>query len=87
VLLGTITLADHPVGGPITVDGDPFFKIPQTTAGQTVTLNAPGDTTAGRLVFIDNTGSTSLTINSTAVANGTTQAFLWTGAAWSPVHR
>jgi hypothetical protein len=66
------------------VDIASSFNIPQTTAGQTVTLPAPTSTAAGRMIAVNNTGSTSLTVIATVVANGTSVIFVWNGSAWSP---
>ena len=59
--------------------------IPQTTAGITVTLPSPTNTQAGRLLFVENTGTADLIIDSSKVGKGTMLPFQWSGTAWIPV--
>jgi hypothetical protein len=81
-------LSDYPSGGAIgtaaaTVDNYTTFTIPQSTASQALTLPNPTNTTAGRIVYILNTGSVSFTMHGvTIVPNGNT-SFIWNGSAWS----
>jgi hypothetical protein len=69
-----------------TVDLGEEITLNQTTASQVLTLPSPTVATAGRILWITNIGSTSVTIAGkvlTATA-GTqpTVRFIWTGAAW-----
>jgi hypothetical protein len=66
-----------------TVDVATTFSVNQTTASQTLTLPSPTVTTAGRIVYVSNVGSTSFSMYSKTVATGTTEAFIWNGSAWT----
>ncbi|MBV5339335.1 MAG: tail fiber domain-containing protein [Deltaproteobacteria bacterium] len=66
----------------LTVDMGSFFSINQTTDGQTVTLPNPTNIKAGRIVYLNNSGSTSFTAYSTVVPAGTTVTLTWNGSAW-----
>jgi hypothetical protein len=81
------SLGDFPAGGAIgtaasTVDVDTSFAIAQTTAGQTLSLPNPTSPTAGRLVFVLNTGSTSFTMHSVTIPAGYGQIYIWNGSSW-----
>ena len=68
-----------------TVDKYTTFTIPQTTSSVDITVPSPTDTTAGRIVYISNTGSASFTLNTSAftVASGKSVELLWNGTAWT----
>lgn len=66
-----------------TVDIKTAIAIPQTTAAVALTLPAPTLTTAGRLLYVSNTGTTSFTLNGTTVNTNTTVAYMWNGTAWA----
>lgn len=68
-----------------TVDLGSLITIAQTTAGQTITVPNPTDTTPGRKLILSNIGSQSFTVFATAVAAGVSIEAVWTGAAWSHV--
>lgn len=83
-------LGNFATGGSIgsaatTVDLGTFITIAQTTAGQTLTVPNPTDTTAGRELVLANIGNQSFTVFATAVAAGVSIKAIWTGAAWSHV--
>lgn len=59
-----------------------FVTINQTTAGITLTLPAPTNTQAGRMLDIMNSGSQSVTVGGQLLAPGTGLCFIWTGTAW-----
>jgi hypothetical protein len=88
--LETQTIPDLPAGGPIgvanaTVDVHSSFLIQQTTnAGQVITLPNPTDTTAGRVVFVTNTGTKSFVMYSQTVGPTQMIPLVWTGSAWAP---
>ncbi|HEX8181996.1 MAG TPA: hypothetical protein VF575_00165 [Candidatus Saccharimonadales bacterium] len=85
-----ITIANLVAGGAIgtaaaTVDVATTIAITQTTAGQTLTIPAPTITTAGRLLYISNTGTVSFTVggvNTILVPNSTT-TLVWNGTQWT----
>jgi len=58
--------------------------ITLTTAGNSQTLGAPTDTTAGRKFFVLNndTSTNSITVNGTTVGAGQYAEFRWDGTAW-----
>jgi len=66
-----------------TVDVATSINIPQTTAGQTLTLPSPTTTTAGRSLIINNTGSTSFIIGGNVIPNGQGRSYQWNGSAWT----
>jgi hypothetical protein len=65
-----------------TVDSFTVFSIPQTTAGRTLSLPAPTQTTAGRIAVLLNTGTAAFTAGASTVNTGTAITLVWTGAAW-----
>ncbi len=80
-------ISDVAAGGNIgtaaaTVDVKTTFNVNQTTAGQTLTLPNPTDTTSGRIVYINNVGSVSFTMYGSVIASGQSNAFIWNGSAW-----
>jgi hypothetical protein len=86
-LNSAMTISDLPTGGNIgtaaaTVDIKTTFNVNQTTAGQTLTLPNPTDTTSGRIVYINNVGSASFTMYGSVIASGKSNAFIWNGTAW-----
>ncbi|HLP06372.1 MAG TPA: hypothetical protein VK152_13185, partial [Paludibacter sp.] len=88
-LLGTSNLSDFAADVAIgtaaaTVDAFTAFNIPQATAGITLTLPSPTANTAGRMVFVSNTGSVPLTVGTTLVTVGNTIQFIWNGTSWAP---
>src|SRR5690606_14590418 len=58
------------------------FAIAQTTSGQTLSLPTPTDTTAGRTVFVLNTGTASFNMHSVTILSGYGQVFIWSGSSW-----
>ncbi|MCW2957003.1 MAG: hypothetical protein JWO69_1872, partial [Thermoleophilia bacterium] len=66
-----------------TVDVDTTFTVTQTTAGQTLSLPSPTTTTAGRIVYVINTGTASFIMHGVTVAAGASQQYVWTGSAWT----
>ncbi len=86
-LNSAITITDKPTGGAIgtaaaTVDAYTTFNVNQTTASQALTLPSPTTTTAGRIVYINNVGSTSFTMYGTTIGTSGSNAFIWNGSAW-----
>ncbi len=82
-----VAISDLPTGGNIgtaalTVDAYTTFNISQTTTGQTLTLPTPTDTTAGRIVFVNNIGTASFTMYGSVVAAGQSNTYIWNGANW-----
>ena len=81
------SLGDFPTGGAIgtaaaTVDVATTFNIAQTTTSQTLSLPTPTDTTAGRTVYVVNTGTASFNMHSVTILNGYGQVFIWNGSNW-----
>ncbi len=68
-----------------TVDTHTSFTINQTTANRTLTIPDPTDTTAGRILYIANIGTTGVTVGGTALAAGNNAMFFWNGSAWANV--
>src|SRR5581483_5926404 len=88
-LLRSSSIANHPPGGSIgsaatTVDVATTFNVTQTTTGQTLTLPSPTTATAGRLVYINDVGTTGFTMYGVAIASGNSAGFIWNGSAWTP---
>ena len=86
-LNSAMAISDLPSGGNIgtaatTVDVKTTFNINQTTAGQTITLPTPTDTTAGRIVYVNNVGSVSFSMHGTTIGSGQSNAFIWNGSNW-----
>lgn len=75
------TLADQSTSGTLTastsVDICEYLQIAQATTGITTTLPIPTVTTKARRVVVINTGSVSLTVNTTTVAAGQYAIFIW----------
>lgn len=67
-----------------TVDIASGVLITQTTPNIVLTLPAPSNTQAGRLLFVGNTGTQPVTVSGQVIANGTGIPFSWTGTAWIP---
>ncbi|MBI2442392.1 MAG: hypothetical protein HYV40_00600 [Candidatus Levybacteria bacterium] len=87
-LYGTLAVADKPSGGDVgtaatTVDIYTSVNLSQTTSSQTITLPSPTNTTAGRLIYLSNTGTVSFTFLSSAVLTGQTTAAIWDGDSWN----
>ncbi|GEM_PF-4249185 len=87
-LFGTLSVADLATGGNIgtaatTIDIYTSFNLAQTTASQTITLADPTNTTAGRIVYLSNTGSTPFTFYGSTVKVGDTTAAMWDGNSWN----
>jgi len=72
-----------PLSAAASVDVYTAISINQTTAGQTITLPSPTVTTAGRVLYISNIGSTSFIIGGTTISTGTTVTLIWNGTTWS----
>jgi fibronectin-binding autotransporter adhesin len=87
-LLSATAVSDVAAGGNIgsaatTVDAATTFNINQTTAGQNLALPSPTVTTAGRIVFINNVGTTSFTMYGNVIPTGQGRNFEWNGATWT----
>ncbi len=66
-----------------TVDIYTTFAINQTTPGQTLSLDNPNNATAGRIVYVINTGTTSFTMGGVVIGIGTNASFLWNASTWT----
>jgi hypothetical protein len=86
-VFSAMNISDVAGGGNIgtaaaTVDIATTFNVAQTTAGQTLSLPPPTSTTAGRMAFVNNTGSASFTMYGSVIATGKSNAFIWNGTTW-----
>jgi len=85
---GSVMLGNYPTGGSIgtaatTVDITTSIAIAQTTAGQTLSLPLPSSTTAGRILFITNSGTVSFVLAGQTINAAATASFIWNGASWN----
>lgn len=86
-LFTALSISDVAAGGNIgtaatTVDVATTFNVNQTTASQTLTLPSPTVTTSGRVVYVNNVGSTSFTMYGSVIGTAKSNAFIWNGTAW-----
>lgn len=86
----TLAVANLASGGAIgtaatTVDIYSIFLVTQTTAGQTITIANPTDATAGKMIFVCNTGNQSFTFLSLTVTAGRGVMAIWDGDSWNTV--
>ena len=87
-LFGTLTLANFTANADIgiaaaTVDIYTSINIPQTTAGVTLTIPFPTNTTAGRILKISNTGTAAFAVGAASINSAQTVEYVWNGTAWS----
>jgi hypothetical protein len=59
-------------------------QLAQTTAGQTITLPSPTDTTAGRIFYLGNNGSATFSFYGKSVTAGSFTMVMWNGISWCP---
>lgn len=82
-------ISDKPAGGSIgsaatTVDIVTLFNVNQTTASQTLTVPNLTNAAAGKIIYINNVGSTSFTLSPGGLLlAGYGTVLRWTGAAWN----
>jgi hypothetical protein len=65
------------------IDTYTIFNLPQTTTNVVPTIPNPTNTTAGKIIYINNTGTASFQIASSQIEPNTGRSFIWTGSAWS----
>jgi len=87
-LFETLEIADKPSGGDIgtaaaTVDNYTSVNLKQTTAGQILSLPDPTNSTAGRIIQVNNTGTVSVTIGMITIDAKQTAEFVWNGSEWA----
>jgi len=87
-LFETTVISDKASGGLIgtadaTVDMYTSINLNQTTVGQTLSLPSPTDLTAGRMLKVNNIGTTSVTIATITIDPQQTTEFVWNGSAWA----
>jgi hypothetical protein len=87
-LFGTLTLTNFGANAYIgaaaaTVNAYTSINIPQTTAGITLTLPTPGNTTAGRVLQVSNTGTSPVTVEATLIGTAQTARFVYNGTVWT----
>ncbi len=81
----TVTVANMASGGAMAqanIDNYGIILLNQTTAGQTITLAAPTDTTAGKVLMFGNVGSQTFTYSGLSVTAGEGVILVWSGSAW-----
>jgi Chaperone of endosialidase len=88
LLRGTQNIANLATGGAIgtaatTVDVASSFNINQTTAGQIILLPSPTTVTAGRVVTLQNIGTTSFFVGGLTLSTNSSSEFIWNGSSWS----
>ena len=64
------------------MDGYNVFVINQTTAGQTLTMGSPTDTSAAYIIYLVNKGSQSFTFQSVTIGTGKCFMIIWDGDSW-----
>jgi hypothetical protein len=91
-ILGSTALANQANGtlgtsAALTVNAYSGAVITQTTAGISVTLPMPTNTTAGRFFQVSNSNAStqSITVNGVSVAPNSSSIFRWDGASWNSV--
>lgn len=67
-----------------TVDVASTISITQTTANIVLTLPAPTNTQAGRLLVVENLGTVSVTVGGVSIPALKHMWYVWGGAAWIP---
>jgi hypothetical protein len=87
-LFETTVIGDLSSGGPIgtavaTVDSYTSINLNQTTAGQTISLPSPTNTSAGRILQVNNIGTASVTIGEITIDALQTAEFVWNGTHWA----
>lgn len=84
---GSITLTNLGSSGAITttanIDAYTVFNLPQTTPNVVPTIPSPTDTTAGKIIYINNTGTVPFQIGTTHIQATSSRAFIWNGTDWS----
>ena len=88
ILFETTVITDKPFGGVIgssvaTVDIYTSINLNQNTPGQTLSLPTPTNPAAGRILQVNNIGTTSVTIGSVTINANKTASFVWNGAVWA----
>jgi hypothetical protein len=86
-IYATLALANFTASGAIgtaatTVDAKTMFNINQTTSNITLSLPNPTDTTAGRIAYVNNVGTTSFFFLGTQIVPGNSRTAIWNGTAW-----
>ena len=84
-LFETMGIADKPSGGGIgtaaaTVDNYTLVNLKQTTVGQVLSLPAPTNSTARRILQVNNIGTASVTIGTITIDAKQTAEFVWNGS-------
>ena len=75
-------------GAAATIDKYTYISANQTTVGQTLTIPSPtASTTYGRLLYLTNVGTTSLSLLGATIGTGSTATLVWAntngGASWT----
>jgi hypothetical protein len=65
-----------------TVDIHTSFTISQTTSSVSLTIPSPTNTTAGRIIYIANTGSATVTVGGITMSAGASASYFWNGSSW-----
>jgi hypothetical protein len=83
-------IGDIAAGGNIgtaaaTVDINTSFNVAQVTAGQVLALPAPTNTTPGRIVYVQNTGTVPFDIFGSSLATNASRQAMWNGTGWAQI--
>ncbi len=87
-LFTALTIADDVDGGVLganaasTVDIATTLNVDQDTASQSFTLAPPTVTTSGRIIYINNVGSSDFILEGSPVASGSSASYIWNGTDW-----
>ncbi|MFO0781923.1 MAG: hypothetical protein U0524_03485, partial [Candidatus Saccharimonadales bacterium] len=86
-VLSALAISDQATSGPVgsaasTVDVATTLNLNQSTSGVSLTLPSPTDTTAGRILYVSNTGSVVVNVDGIPLAVGTSASFIWNGTTW-----
>lgn len=75
--------ADGSIGSAAsTVDVATTINLSASTTGVDLTLASPTSATAGRILYLNNTGANSLTVEGNPIASGKSASFIWNGTDW-----
>jgi hypothetical protein len=84
---GSFAVSNLGANGNITtaanIDAYTVFNLNQTTENIVPTIPNPTNTTAGKIIYINNVGTVSFQIASSHISPDTGRGFIWTGSAWS----
>lgn len=81
-------LTNEPIGlASQTIDKYGIITINQTTPGITLTIPNPPTNIDGKIIIIQNIGSSTVTIGATVLSTNNSATFCWDGAAWTSAYQ